>query len=558
MGAVSGLSPGGAGAGAVAGNILLGPAGAAIGAGTGALKGGQGPGSAGPLGGLIGSAGGMNGTGISGPEGAPIQQGVDLGQVGGAYQGAQQGLAQQQDLLNALKGQNGIGNQSDVFKQGQQIAQQQADANGIGKQNAVFGSLSDIKNQQAGTAQQYQNIANGTGPNPAQAALNNATGQNVANQAALMASQRGAGANVGLLARQAAQQGAATQQQAVGQGAQMQAQQQIAGLQGLAGQQAAMGQTAVNAGNLATQQAAAQQAQQQALAGQAATQVGQQIGATTGLSQGQQSEQGQLLGGINAQNSAAVGSQNSVNAANAGMANTVTTGQQGVIGGAFNGLGAVIGKAQGGVVHHMAVGGQLAPVSPEPAGPISSFGKFLSGWASPQNESATSMGTMGAQTQGGNALNKGASNLVSGIVKGIKGKPLAAQSGVPMAGPDVMGSMMDTALAAQGGVAQNNGVPAMVSEGEVIVPPQIAQSNNAPSKSAAFVRQAKESGGTVQASSPDQKAIKKGNSYDNDKIPKTIPEGSIVIPRAVMQSKNPERSAHDFVSKVLAKRGRMK
>ena len=62
------------------------------------------------------------------------------------------------------------------------------------------------------------------------------------------------------------------------------------------------------------------------------------------------------------------------------------------------------------------------------------------------------------------------------------------------------------------------------------------------------------SGGNVAAKSPDQKATKAGNSYSNDKIPALLSEGEIVIPRSVMQSGDPARSAADFVSKVMAKR----
>lgn len=101
-----------------------------------------------------------------------------------------QGLGMQRDFVNALQAQNGIGNQSQVYNQ-------------------------------------LQGIANGTGPNPAQAALAQATGANVANQAALMAGQRGAGANAGLIARQAGMQGANIQQNAAGQAATMQAQQSL-------------------------------------------------------------------------------------------------------------------------------------------------------------------------------------------------------------------------------------------------------------------------------------------------------------------------------------------
>ncbi len=61
-------------------------------------------------------------------------------------------------------------------------------------------------------------------------------------------------------------------------------------------------------------------------------------------------------------------------------------------------------------------------------------------------------------------------------------------------------------------------------------------------------------GGHVDAKSPDQKATKSGNSYSNDKVPTLLSEGEVVIPRSVMQGKDPARGAADFVAKVMAKR----
>ena len=113
-----------------------------------------------------------------------------LNQYNNATTNAQGGISQQQALVNALAAQNGVQNQSDVYNQ-------------------------------------LQGVANGTGANPALAQLNQSTGQNVQNQAALMAGQRGAGTNAGLIARQAAQQGASTQQQSAGQAATLQAQQSL-------------------------------------------------------------------------------------------------------------------------------------------------------------------------------------------------------------------------------------------------------------------------------------------------------------------------------------------
>lgn len=403
----------------------------------GGISDGLSSGSLGPIGGLLGSAGGAGGTGFSSPQGATIQNGVTTQDTNQANLGAQYGIQQQQALLAALQSQNGIGNQASVFNQGQGLANQMGAANGVGKQDAVFGSLSGLKNQQQATAQQYQNIANGTGPNPAQAALNNATGQNVANQAALMAGQRGAGANVGLMARQAAQQGGALQQQAAGQGAAMQAQQQIAGLQGLSAQQQAIGNTTQAAGNLATSQVGAQQAQQGQLAAQAANQVGNQMGATTGLSQGQQGYQQNVLGALGAQNSANVSSQGNINTANAGMAQTQMAGQQKLLGGAGQAIGAIAGLANGGQV----------------SGPASAFGRYLA----------------------------------------MQGSPMAA-----------------------GGLAQG--------------------------------------GGAVQASSPGQTPVKKGDSYANDKIPTLLSAKEIVLPRSVTMSKDPASAAARFVQALQAKK----
>ncbi len=135
-------------------------------------------------------------------------------QIGTAYNQTQSSIAQQQDFVKALQAQNGLGNQADVF------------------------------NQQQNLANQFQGVINGTGPNPAQAQLAQATGANVSNQAALMAGQRGAAANTGLIARQAAQQGAATQQQSAGQAATLQAQQSLGAMNALQQQQANMGNIA--------------------------------------------------------------------------------------------------------------------------------------------------------------------------------------------------------------------------------------------------------------------------------------------------------------------------
>ncbi len=237
---------------------------------------------------FIGSMfGGSSGAGFqaASPQNSAIVSPTDIRQFQGKLDS---GLNQQQSLYDQLAAQNGAGNQSAVF------AQQQA------------------------LAQQLQQQAAGQGPNPAMAQLAQQTGANTANQAALMAGQRGASGNAGLIARQAAMQGGANQQQAVGQGATLQAQQQIAAQQQLQQQQAAMA-------NLSTQQVGQQQQQ-----GNAYTQNA--LGATTGF--------------LNA----ATGLQSNANNANASIASGNQRAQAGLVSGILNGAGSALGLAHGGQV----------------------------------------------------------------------------------------------------------------------------------------------------------------------------------------------------------------
>lgn len=444
------------------------------------------------IGGLLGTSGGAGGTGFGKPQQAQIDKPTTMGQADEAYTGAQSGLDEQARLLRNLRNQNTMGNQQNVYNQGQGLYGQLQSANGIG-------ALGQALAGQQGLANQYQNIANGAGPNPAQAMLNQSTGANVANQAALMAGQRGAGSNVGLMARQAAQQGAGIQQQAVGQGATMQANQQLAALQGLSG----ANQSVAGMGN---QLLGAQMGQNQNLAGIAGNQINQMSGVTNAFNQGEQSEQGQILGGIGNQNNAMVGSQGNVNSANAGLAGTTMQGQQGFIGGLMNSGATAAMMAGGGAIKppvNMAGGGAM---------PSSSFGQFLSGWSAPAQTSPVGNNYQNMMA----GPNPGAEKMKQG---GKKGAPSEGGGGGEMiAGPDVSSMPAGAMVAAEGGLAA--------------------------------------SGGKVAAKSPDQKAVAPGNSYSNDKVPAMLSEGEIVIPRSVLQSGDPVRGAADFVAKVMAKRGK--
>ena len=181
------------------GTVLGGPTQQGPASGTGGNQGG--------LGNLLGVQNNFQATG------AQVQAGTNNAQLNQAYNTAQSGITQQQNVADTL------------------VPGVQTGANA---QNQVL-------NQTLAESQ-------GQGPNPAQAALNQSTGQNIQQTAALMASQRGAGANPGQLATQAAQTGAQTQQNAIGQSATLQAQQQLAAqaqAAGIAGTQINQGQNAV-------------------------------------------------------------------------------------------------------------------------------------------------------------------------------------------------------------------------------------------------------------------------------------------------------------------------
>lgn len=225
--------------------------------------------------GTIGNALGLNDQFQAGS--ANITPGTNVGQLNTAYTGAQGALANQGNIVNTLNPQV---------------------AGAAGNQNAL--------------AAQELALTQGIGPNPALTQLAQTTGTNVANQAALQAGQRGASGNVGLMARQIGQQGAATQQQAVSQGATLEAQQQLAAEQNLAG--------------LSNQQ------------------VVQAQGANTAQNTAQQGEQNILQGANTSANNAAVGMQSNINNVNSATALANQQESQGIIGGLFSGASAVGGK----------------------------------------------------------------------------------------------------------------------------------------------------------------------------------------------------------------------
>lgn len=172
----------------------------------------------GSVGGAIGAVGGaLTGGALLGPVGAVLGGGI------GSSLGGGKGLGQ---MLGTDNGYGAV-NPIDQAKYSEQIAQGQTE---FGANQTKQGDLA------AALLAQSQ----GTGPNPAQAMLNQATNKNIQQGTGMIASQKGI--NPGLAARQATQMAGQANQQSAGQGAVMGAQQQLAAQQQLGNVYANMGQ----------------------------------------------------------------------------------------------------------------------------------------------------------------------------------------------------------------------------------------------------------------------------------------------------------------------------
>ena len=473
-----------------------------------------------------------------------IQSGTNQQQLSTAYQGAQGAIGQQQGLANTF-----------VPQAGQAVAQQ---------------------NQLAGA---YTNMMNGQGPNPAVAQLNQATGQNVTNQAALMAGQRGAGANVGLMAREQAQQGAATQQASVGQAATLQAQQSIAA--------------------------------QQNLAALSAQQAGQATGSTTALNQAQQNEQNILQGANTAYNNATV-SQQSIQAqiaqANAQMNANIGGALFGAPSSVLAAFGASGGKVEELPKQMLAVGGQIqanpltaviqqpqpmqnvssgyaqvAPIGPAPtvgnispqssvANPFSqtvqNIGQNIKKFRNKQADRAEDQAEKdideaeatpdreadGGEIDGGyNQVSDSSSS--SPDIENINQKKAAQGGGGAL---KAVASMLNSGgnihpahdpmyfhKYFSGGATEGRDVPALVSPKEVYLSPEkvhkVVHEGADPMK--------------IGYQFPGEDKVKGKNSKKNDFIKTTLKEGGIIVPISVTQHKRAPEKSREFVLKHMRKPG---
>lgn len=468
-------------AGGVGGFLLGGPAGAAAGASMG-----------GALGGMLGGGTDAKYT----AQGVPLQTPTTNQMVDDQYNRTNANLDQQRAFVNSLGAQNGIGNQ-----------------------NAAFAMA--------------QNQANGMGPNPAQAQLAQNTAANTANQAALMAGQRGASSNPALIARQAAMQGAQNQQGAIGQAATLGAQQQLAGQQMMA--------------NMAQQQIANQQA---------------------GLANyGQQSlaNYGQASGNVANQNNAALGMQSNINNVNAQLAGGNQTASNNMLGnimGAAGSVAGMMGKGGGGSVNAVGAGGGSSMANGTGMLGTGSL-TFAEGGGVPQMAEGGLAGAWDSVV-----------NTVKDSVKEAPKKPKVEVKDPDKDKAKGLSSVFNTDKYAEGGdvhqpmtigsspkgpqsnvakhmmnipaiprMAHGGKVPALVSPGETYLKPQDVE------------KVAKGANPLKEGERIPGKPKVKGNSYQNDTVSKDLDEGGIVIPNSIMQSKDAEKKAAAFVKAILAKQG---
>lgn len=425
--------------------------------------------------------------------GTDMRDPINSAQLTNSYDMNNNALNGQQNLAAQLAGQNGMQNQQDVYGQQQQLA------------NSL------------------QMQVQGQGPNPAQQMLANQTGNNIAAQNAMMASQRGSSANTGLLGRQASMQGANIQQQAVGQGALMQANQQLAAQQQLMGQQ-------------------------QAMQGVAGSQIGNQMNAQNAYTQNTLGNQNQFIGANQGFNNALLGNQSNSNNVNAAMAQTNANNTAGAIGGMFKGLQSAAmpsapSMAQGGMVQSNQMDPQLSTIASIYHGQNYDDGGYVNlgspnaiGNGSPL---AADANYTPAKKSGGDPSSAAQDNPFG--EEGMGGA--MAGAGEAEGGGSALGLL---ALANRGGVMRGGKqVQAMVSPGEVYVPPKEV------SKVASGKESIAEAGKKVPG-----KANVKGDSLKNDTVPAKLEEGGIVIPRSVLDSDDPMKAGTEFLKNALRKSGK--
>lgn len=473
---------------------------------------------------LIGAKGGANYQ----PTFPNINEGVSPIQADVAYGQSLDALQKQSDFVNALGGNNALANQNFL-------------------------------------ADQLKQQSLGQGPNPALQQFQNMLGQNVASQNALMAGQRGAGANAGLIARQAAMQGGNLTQQGAGQSALMQAQQQLS----------------------------AQQALQQL----SASQVGQQAQGIGLYNQAAQSQQQMLLNALAEANKQKVAMQSNINTVGGNLAAQQGHDANSTLGNLATAAGTVASKLdwgkllggrdseyaepggdrysndyRGGMVKNFDSGGIVdnSMSNDSGFGPRSFVGRFLSGQAGSNLASSTgnpssemnldnpaddygdniygpkrvSNGEIAANVALNGAAGVGGINDIVEAESGFGSTPITVSGGPNdvSGGPPIVINLPVTSGPTDPGSDPNRNVPGLPGRGGFF-------NHGGAINGEKYAKKMKPVPG---------KASVKGDSLKNDKVKAMLSPGEIILPRSVTTHQNAPEMAKRFVEAIMAKNGMMK
>ena len=379
--------------------------------------------------------------------GAGTALGAAAGAIGGATIGAAPALAGMLTTQNQYQAQ---------LAPTQQTNYQPAIAGGANNALQGYGQFNQNLAGEQNLANSLQNQAAGIGPNPAQDQFAQNTQNNVAQQAALMAGQRGAGANAGLIAREAGQQGGAIQQNATGQAATLQAQQQIAAQQALQGQQGQIQSGIVN--------------EQNANSGLLNTAAGAQ----------------------NAQNTGNIQNYNNAQSINAGVAQNNANAINKTVGSIFGAAGNAIALNKGGEVPNP----KLAKVAKKDRMPMPSHikgmadiyhpEKFARGGSVQSAVQAPSIYDQPDSTQGQGSDDGGGSDGLMDKIKGAFGSSSSSAGASQMGGTGYQsvagvfdaGGPVPGKAKVKGNSLKNDTVPILASAGEIVLPRSVTMAEN--------------------------------------------------------------------------------
>lgn len=267
-----------------------------------------------------------------------------------------------------------------------------------------------------------------------------------------------------------------------------------------------------NAQNIAQQQASSYAANRSLNPGLAARMAGNtatnaQLNAASGAAQ-QQAEQQlasqQLMEGLTGQEQEGLGNAQGINAQ---VAQNNANAQNQTGGGLISGIGSAIGSifAEGGKVKKMASGGSIEM----PNVPSFSNAYALNGDHSQASKAGSSVG------------------------KWLHGQMFPGIAGTTASGPALAGAGEGASMAP----SMAGAATMMAARGGKMASSKLMKS-----------------GGNVHAGGRDEKAVKKGDSYSNDKIPALLSEGEVVIDRDTLNQKGTVGQMARAVAKYIQQR----